>query len=92
MNRLSFPLRHFEIQQFYSMTTTQLTKAISALPEEQRSRLLLKFQGKPKPKSPPKNVRPSARLWEGLDEWRKEVFGSKITPNAVLLEREESNT
>ena len=74
------------------MTATQLTKAISALPEEQRTRLLLKFLGKPKPKSPLFTVRPNANLWDGLDEWRTEVFGSKITPNAVLLEREESNT
>jgi hypothetical protein len=74
------------------MTTAQLTKAISALPDEHRFRLLLKLQGKPNSKSPPPKVRPDARLWDGLDSWRKEIFGSRITPNAVLLEREESNS
>ena len=90
-NGTGFLLPSSENQLLNRMTTAQLTKAISALTEDERSRILLKFSRNSKPKSPSVKPRPDAHLWDGLEEWRRGVFGSKVTPNAVLLERENSN-
>ena len=76
------------------MSTAQILRAIHALPERAQWSLLAKLGVKAQPaRSKPKAVRKSRQstfAWNELHDWRKQTFGTRIVPNAVLEDRDDS--
>ena len=63
----------------------ELAKIRRALASIEKSKEVLR----PRRKSP-KRKRATSKMWAGLAEWSKEIFGDRVIPNEVLREREES--
>jgi hypothetical protein len=81
------------------MSVTQLLQAIDSLPDQERAEFfrLLNAKRSSNPlvskagkKATSQRAKASHVKWEDLSQWRVQVFGSKVSPNPVLLEREES--
>ena len=81
------------------MSVTQFLQAIDSLPDPEREELFRLLNAKRSLKPPvskagkkPTSQRAKAShvKWEDLSQWRAQVFGDKVSPNSVLLEREES--
>ena len=73
------------------MSTVELVEQVKALPARERRRfvamiLALEEDLTPSP-APPERVK-----WPDVEARAKRIFGNKIMPNLVLLEREESSS
>ena len=70
------------------MSTVELLKQVEALPAREREKFLLallKLEGKPA-NAKRKNGRVT---WPDVEERAKRIFGNRVLPNLVLLERQE---
>jgi hypothetical protein len=70
------------------VSTVELLNQVKALPLPERQKLLLallKLEGKPG-RGKPKNGRVK---WPDVEARAKRIFGDRVLPNLVLLERQE---
>ncbi len=70
------------------MSTVELLKQVEALPAREREKFvlaLLKLEGKPT-HAKRKNGRVK---WPDVEARAKRIFGNRVLPNLVLLERQE---
>lgn len=73
------------------MSTAELVEHVKALPARERRKLvdmLLEFEEH----STPASTSPRRIKWPDVEARAKRIFGDKIMPNLVLLEREESSS
>ena len=73
------------------MSVAELLKQVDALPAREREkffRALLKLEG-PLPNAKRKNGRVA---WPDVEARAKRIFGERVFPNLVLLERQEEAT
>ena len=72
------------------MSVVELLKQVKALPARERERLflaILALEEEPKAKSTSKTMRVK---WPDVESRAKRIFGDRVLPNLVLLEREET--
>jgi len=73
------------------MSTAELVEQVKALPPRERRRfveIILTLEEDLTPSAePPERVK-----WPDVEARAKRIFGNKIMPNLVLLEREESSS
>ena len=73
------------------MSTAELLEQVKALPPRERRRfveIILTLEEDLTPSTePPERVK-----WPDVEARAKRIFGNKIMPNLVLLEREESSS
>jgi len=73
------------------MSTAELVEQVKALPPRERRRfveIILTLEEDLTPSTePPERVK-----WPDVEARAKRIFGNKIMPNLVLLEREESSS
>ena len=73
------------------MSTAELVEQVKALPARERRRfveIILTLEEDLTPSTePPERVK-----WPDVEARAKRIFGNKIMPNLVLLEREESSS
>ena len=73
------------------MSTAELVEQVKALPPRERRRfveIILTLEEDMTPSTePPERVK-----WPDVEARAKRIFGNKIMPNLVLLEREESSS
>ena len=73
------------------MSTAELVEQVKALPPRERRRfveIILTLEENLTPSTePPERVK-----WPDVEARAKRIFGNKIMPNLVLLEREESSS
>ena len=73
------------------MSTAELVEQVKALPARERRRfveIILALEDE----LPPKAAFSERVKWSDVEARAKRIFGDKIMPNLVLLEREESSS
>ncbi len=73
------------------MSTAELVEQVKALPARERRRfveIILALEEDLTPSPPP----PERVKWPDVEARARRIFGNKIIPNLVLLEREESSS
>ncbi len=73
------------------MSTAELVEQVKAMPARERRRLveiILELEDD----SPPTRASSERVKWPDADARAKRIFGDRIFPNLVLLEREESSS
>jgi hypothetical protein len=73
------------------MSTAELVEQVKALPARERRRfveIILALEDD----LPPKDASSERVKWPDVEARAKRIFGEKIMPNLVLLEREESSS
>jgi hypothetical protein len=71
------------------MTTTELVEQIKALPARERRRLVEMLLELEEDSTPPASSLQRVQ-WPDVEARAKRIFGNKIMPNLVLMERGES--
>ena len=72
------------------MSVVELLKQVKALPARQREKLFLAILALEE-ESPVQATRSSKRVkWPDVEARGKRIFGDRVLPNLVLLEREET--
>ncbi len=73
------------------MSTAELVEQVKALPARERRRFVEMILALEEDLTP--SPAPSERVkWPDVEARAKRIFGNKIMPNLVLLEREESSS
>ena len=75
------------------MSTMQLISELKALPPSERARVIRAVMPAAKPVSRPagKGGTPKGKVtWPDLADLKRRVYGDRLLPNLVLLEREEA--
>lgn len=72
------------------MSTLQFLNQIKALPAREREKLFLAILALDE-ETPPQSKASSKRVkWPDVEARSKRIFGDRVLPNLVLLEREEA--
>ena len=73
------------------MSTAELVEQVKALPARERRRFVAMILAL-EDDLPPKAASSERVKWPDVEARAKRIFGDKIMPNLVLLEREESSS
>lgn len=72
------------------MSVAELIKQVKALPARDRDKVFLALLALEE-ESPTSGPKPTKRVsWPDVETRAKRIFGNRVLPNLVLLEREES--
>jgi hypothetical protein len=74
-----------------NMSTLELIKEAKSLPKTEREKILLSLlePDDRKPSKRKKAAQVAQVKWPDVEERAKRIFGNRVLPNIVLLEREE---
>lgn len=72
------------------MSATELLKQVKALPARERNRFLLAVLTLDEATPTRSNGRKKRVTWPDVEARARRIFGDRVLPNLVLLEREEA--
>jgi hypothetical protein len=72
------------------MSATELLKQVKALPASEREKFLLAVIALEEDARGRSNGRKKRVTWPDVEARAKRIFGNRVLPNLVLLEREEA--
>ena len=75
---------------FSVVSATELLKQVKALPDRERQKLFLAILSLEEAAAPRRPAKTKRVKWPDVEARAKRIFGNRVLPNLVLLEREES--
>ena len=75
---------------FSVVSATELLKQVKALPDRERQKLFLAILSLEEAAAPRMPAKTKRVKWPDVEARAKRIFGNRVLPNLVLLEREES--
>jgi hypothetical protein len=72
------------------MSAAELLKQVKALPQRERERFVLAVLTLEDERAGQSNGRKKRAKWPDVEARAKRIFGERVFPNLVLLEREEA--
>jgi hypothetical protein len=73
------------------MSVVELLKQVKALPGREREKLFLAILALDTERPTPSKRKTPRLKWPDVEARAKRIFGNRVLPNLVLLEREESH-
>ena len=71
------------------MTTSELVKKVKALPRRERQKVFRAILALEKNEQPQWPIKTKRVKWPDVEARAKRIFGNRVLPNLVLLDREE---
>jgi hypothetical protein len=81
-----YPRNHYR----WNMKAVEVLKQIKALPTREREKLFLAILALEDEDSTPSTGKTKRVKWPDVEARAKRIFGDRVLPNLVLLEREEA--
>jgi len=72
------------------MSVTELIKQVKALPAREREQVFLAILALDEESPPVRKKQTKHVTWPDIEARAKRIFGERVLPNLVLLEREEN--